>query len=207
MVGFPSVPFAPGIPPVPRLTGADAFSAPILLTEDAVSLFTGSTGPQWGLFLDGSAVVTAESIVGFEFRQDYRIADYPIEQGAFTSYDKVQTPFDVRLRFSSGGTAAGRQALLDSIAAIIGDTNLYDAVTPDQTYQNLNLIHYDYRRTDGRAGLIIIDVWCRQIMQASAQSFQNTAQPSGANPVNGGTVQPAAPTQQQGSFVAFIPGS
>lgn len=207
MPSFPTVPIAPGVPPVPRLIGSFAASAPILLTSDAVSLFTGSAGPQWGLYQGGSPVVTAESVVGIEYRQDWRVADYPIEQGAFQSYDKVQTPFGVRLRFAAGGSSESRQALLDSIAAIAGTTDLYDAVTPDATYQNVNINHYDYRRQDGRAGLIIIDVWAVQIMQAAARSFQNTAQPSGASPVNGGTVQPAAPTQQQGSFVAAIPGS
>lgn len=179
-----------------------------LLVEDAISLFTGQASPQWGLYQGGSPVVTADSVKGFDYRQDWQVADFPIEQGAFQSYDKVQRPFDVRLRFSSSGSATSRQALLDSIAAIAGDTNVYDAVTPDATYQSVNVDHYDYRFVDGKSGLIIIDAWCVQIMASSPPSSQNTASPSAASPVNGGTVQATPATSSQSSLVlSEIPGS
>lgn len=179
-----------------------------LLTQDAISLFLGDTSPQWGIYQGGSPVVVADSVKSFEYRQDYQVADFPVEQGAFQSYDKVQRPFDVRLRFSSSGSSTSRQALLDSIAAISGDTNVYDAVTPDAIYQSVNVDHYDYRFTEGKPGLLIIDVWCIQIMASSPPSSQNSASPSAASPVNGGTVQASPATPSQSSLVlSEIPGS
>lgn len=173
-----------------------------LLTQDAISLFIGDTSPQWGIYQVGSPIVIADSVKSFEYRQDYQVADFPIEQGGFQTYDKVLRPFDVRLRFSSAGSAETRQALLDSIAAIAGDTNLYDAVTPDATYQNINVDHYDYRFVDGKSGLLIVDVWCVQIMTGDSPSFQNTAQPSGASPVNDGTVQATPAPSSQSNLVS-----
>lgn len=194
---FPNVPIAPGVPVLPR----DPFAAAVsiaLLTADAVASFFFNVGPQWGVFLDGFPVVAAQSVVSMEYRQDWIISDYPLEQGAFESYDKVNTPFLARVRFASGGDIATRQALLLSIEAIAGDTNLYDVVTPERVYTSVNVGHYDYRRAAQNVGLLEVDVWLVQVNVTAVTLFSNTQSASGANPVDGGGVQttPATPAQQ-----------
>jgi hypothetical protein len=64
------------------------------------------------------------STIEFDFDQDWTIADYPQELGAFQSYDKVQLPFECRVRLASGGPPAQRQAFLNSILAIAGGSPL-----------------------------------------------------------------------------------
>src|ERR1039458_9113877 len=118
---FPDVPFALGVPTLLRAIG-DIPSVINLLTSDTVS-FGSSSASQWGIFLNGAAVIQAESVVDFTYKQEWVIADYPVEQGGFVSYDKVQRPFDVRVRYSAGGDTANREALLASVAAIAGDLN------------------------------------------------------------------------------------
>ena len=171
-----------------------------LLTADLINEIA-PNGAQWGIFQNGVPVVVADSVADMSYRQEWTMSDYATEQGAFQSFDKVQLPFDARVRFNAG-SAAARSALLGSIAEIAGTTNLYDVVTPDAVYNDVSISHYDYRRTARSGlGLLSVDVWCLWIpQQASTSSASgNTAQPSGANPVNGGVVQPTAPsaTQQQ----------
>lgn len=190
MAVFPNVPIAPGIPAVPRdpFAAADIID---LLTSDAVSLFAGLFGPQWGLFLDGAPVVVADNVVSFEYKQEWIVANYPLEQGAFESYDKVQTPFTVGLTFSAGGSETDRQALLDSIDAIAGTTDLYDAVTPEAVYSSVNVTRRNFRRTaTNGVGLIMVDVMCVQIRIATSDTLDSTQSPSAAAAVNDGTVQP-----------------
>lgn len=185
--GVPAVAFAPG-------SGGDI----ILAAADApeVAFLAGGLGPQWGIFRGGVPVVVCDTIVGFDHKADWAVADFPIERGAFESYDKVAIPFDVRLVFTAGGSAAKRAALLASLKTVVGDLNLYDAVTPETVYPNVNFIHLDYRRSAQQGvGLLTVSVWCQEIRQVAssanggANAPGNTAEPSGANQVNGGTVQ------------------
>lgn len=173
-----------------------------LLTADSYTYFSSVFSPQWGLFLNGAAVITADSVVDMSFKRDWNISDYPLEKGAFESYNKVSVPYDVRLRFSAGGSQSQRQALLTSIAAIAGTLTLYDAVTPEAVYSNVNVKHYDYRRTSiNGVGLIVVDVWCEEIRVTTSGSFANTQAPSGAGQVNDGTVQTTPPSATQAGAV------
>jgi hypothetical protein len=142
--------------------------------------------------------------VTFDYRQEWTVSDYPLEQGAFQSYDKVQTPFDVRVRYAAGGSQQNRQALLDSIAAIAGDLNLYDVVTPEAVYQSVNVTHYDYRRTaTNGVGLLQVDVWCIEVRVTAQAQFQNVQNPTSASPQSQGNVQPGTSEHFSTSFGAF----
>lgn len=166
---------------------------PNLVTQQLAGL--GIIPPLWGIFSSGgSAVVKADNVIAFEYKQDWNVADAPQEQGAFMSYDKVNTPFTARVTFSAGGGFSNRQALLKSVAAISGDLNLYDVVTPEATYTSCNVIHYDYRRTaDHGANLIEVTVWLTQIItDVGATSSSTPSTPSGSTNTDGGTVQPTA---------------
>lgn len=195
-------PGAPILPPSAGVVFDDAIS---LLTGDEASLFAGSPAPQWGIFQDGASVVTAESVLTVEYRQSWTIADYPIEEGAFESYDKVLSPFEARVRFATGGSLSDRQNLLNSIAAIAGDTNLYDLVTPEETYPNVNISHYDYRRSAlNGVGLLQVDVWCAQIISNVPSTANNTQSPSAASQVNDGSVQPQTASGSQQTAVTDV---
>jgi len=219
-MAFPNVPIAPGVPPLPRDPGA-AIAAVELLVADAISVFGLFDQQRWGLFKNNLPVVVADNVVSFDFKQDYTVSNYPLEQGAFESYDKVTVPFDVRLQFSMGGSELDRQEFLQSITAIAGTLDLFDAVTPEQVYPSVNVVHCDYRRTSGSGlGLLVVDVWCLQVRVTAQTSFSsstvnpsgalagassgagagafqsgNTKAPAGADPIGVGNVQPtdAAP--------------
>lgn len=194
---FPNVPDVPGVPPVPR-DPLGGLSGVALLVADAVAFLSGLLGPQWGIYRNGFPVVIAKNVVEVSIKQDYTIADYPVEGGKFESYDKVTIPFDAHVRFSAGGTILDRQALLGSVRAIAGTLDLFDVVTPEVTYTNVNVTHFDYRRqAQSGVGLISIDVWCRQVRTSAASVFSSTQSPSGSSEANGGTVQTETPTPNQ----------
>ena len=183
-----SIPGLPGLP-----SDVKVFDGIALLASDAVSLL-GFGAPQWGLFQDGEPVVVADSVVAFDFREDWRISKAPLEQGAFTSYNKVQIPFGIVLRFMAGFTLGGRQDLLESIAAIIGSLDLFDAVTPEATYSNVNPTHYDYHRAaDNGQGLLVVDLHCELVNQSAESEFGDTQSPTGAGQTDNGQVQPQNP--------------
>jgi hypothetical protein len=168
---------------------------------DVLSLFGGSEDQQWGLFLDGAPVVVAESVISFEFKKGSSLSGFPIEEGGFENYNKVKRPFDVRLRFSTGGTIADRQDLLSSIDAIVDSLDLFDAVTPEAIYTSVNPVHYDYRRTAvNGVGLLVVDVFCEQVRVTASSSF-TTAQ-AGGNEAASST--PAAASNATGTGTGTI---
>ena len=198
-----NVPDVEGVPPV--IFASSAGQQVELLTADLINYQAGNFGQQWGIFLAGQIVVTADTVVAFDYKKDWAISDYPVEEGGFESYDKVEQPFDVRFRFVAGGSAARRAALLATVGAIAGTTTLYAAASPDVAYANVNVKGYSYARTATNGlSLLVVDVFCEEVRQATStgpvSSAANVATPSAAPTVNDGTVQPTVPTAAQSDF-------
>lgn len=146
------------------------------------------------------------STVDFEYAQDWPISNYPQEQGAFQSYDKVTLPFDVKVRLASGGSASARQGFLSTCFAISNSFSLFDVVTPEMTYTSCNVTHIDFRRAAERgATLIVVELWFKEIPVSASATFSNTQQPGEAGQQSLGNVQAQTPnsTVQQN----IVPGS
>lgn len=204
MATFPDVPVAPGVPPLPRPAG-QLVETIALLSGDAVAV-PGEAA--WGIYQNGFPVVTPDTYGSFEFKRDWSIADYPVEQGGFESYDKVDMPFTAMLRLIAGGPLINRQALLAQIEAIAETTQRYDIVTPERVYTSVSVLRYNYRQTsnDG-VGMLIVELWILEVRVTAADNGENTKSPSGANPSSGGNVQPSKdvpPTE--GSVQSFQNG-
>lgn len=181
----------PGLPALPAAVSG-LFSEIISLAADAI-FGSSQSQSQWGIYLDGEAVVSSDNVTSVEYRQDFTISNYPIQGGSFASYNKVQHPFEVKIGFSTGGSDADRQAFLASIAAIISDTNLYDFVTPEAIYSNVNITHQDYRINQGNVGLRVVEVWCEEVRPAQTASSSSSTPTAITSP--DGTTTVATPNQ------------
>lgn len=161
-----------------------------VLIGDTLFGYGAGASPQWGIYLGARPVVTADTVTSFGYKQKWAVADYPVERGGFESYDKVNTPYGIEVRFASGGSAAKREALLSSIAAI-GDTlTLYDVWTPEAVYIGVNVDGYAYQRTSTNGlGLMVVDVTVIEIREEGVTDFKNTKSPSGYAAAPGGNVQ------------------
>lgn len=212
---FPDVPAAPGVPPVLRQVGA-AIATVALLAADVVSIVRMFSGPQWGIFQNGAPVLIGDSVVGVDYRREWRVANYQVEQGGFASYNKVAEPFDVRVTFACSGSQSLISTILSggAIGALITGTDpagenrtaflmaleqfgnslgLLDVITPEFTFSSCNITHIDYRREARRgATMLLIDVWLVEIRVTGVTTFTATKDTSGAAAVDNGAVQPAA---------------
>lgn len=213
---MPQVPNVPGVPP---LSSYATYQTVLLTADVALNVFQ-ALQPQWGLYKDGNPVLVSSlpallglggvtgainsisnvfgvntfssfSIVDFEYKQNWTVSDYPVEDGGFQSYDKVQLPFDIRLRVAAGGTKSNRQALLTIVDALTNTLDLYDVVTPEKVYKSCNIDHYDYnRKSQSGVGLIIVDLWLRQIRVTATATTQSAQQPYAQGQQNTGNVLP-----------------
>ncbi len=161
-------------------------------------------GPtQWGVYRGGRPVITFDTCVGVRYRQDWAIADYPIERGGFETYDKVDTPFDVRVRFATGGSISDRAEMLASIDAIAGDLNLYDVITPEKIYTSVNVqgFNYDRRATNG-LGVLTVEMALVEVRIQGTANYANVKSPSAASVINGGLVQSSAASSSVQNYAA-----
>jgi hypothetical protein len=192
---YPDVPDTPGVPPVFR-AGATPDVPP--LTGDDFNL-SGAAVVSWGVFdSSGAVAIDCDSFVSLEYLREFRISDYPVEDGGFSSYDKVATPIDLRVVVTRGGTDDDRVKFLAQIDAAVATTDLFGIVTPDSAYYDLNLVRYDYKRssTNG-ATLLMVELQFVEVRLTATQNFSSSKAPAGADAVNDGAVQAKAPSAAQ----------
>lgn len=216
---IPQVPNVPGVPPMAGLSGI--VSAGTLLTSDAISVLQLFQPSKWGIFDASNANMFPNAVVlAVDYRREYRVSDYPLENGAFTSYNKVQVPFDVRVTLGISGSTfltsavsgglfgqlvtgvdaaiSTRADALNTLESAAESLDLVSVVTPEYIFPSCNIVHHDYRR-ESRYGvtLIKIDIWLIEIRVTATQQFTNTQNPASQATQAGGTGQPAVPTATQ----------
>ena len=157
----------------------------------------------WGIFDSiGNPVLEADSVFAVEYQHDYRISDYPQEQGAFQSYNQVPVPWVAKITFLVSSSREGSVAGLSQVSnvkrglflsqaenAAFGLT-LYTVVTPEFAYVNANVIHVSYRRIARQSvSMLMVDVWCEEVRVIGQGFLSNTQSTNGAGPLNSGPVQ------------------
>jgi stage V sporulation protein SpoVS len=195
---------------IPALLGkvANVTNTASLLVSDVKSVLGMFAGPKWGVFnLDGSVALQPDSIISLDFKRELLVPNYSMEQGAFQSYNKVATPSDTNVRMTKGGSDSVREAFLIAVSTLVKSLTLVNIAMPEgAVIQSVNAVRFDFRRTaTNGVGLITVDVAFQEIRVTATTTFSNTAQPSGADPQNGGSVQAQSPTV--GAATLFGPNS
>jgi hypothetical protein len=173
------------------------YALPPLLTQDHPGgLFAGA---KWGIFDSNSQpVATWDSVIKVDYRHDMKISDFPVEQGNFASYNKVQTPYDIRISFAvgSGDGLAKRSDLLVKLEQAVQSLDFYSVITPEAVYTKANLVHMEYSRESKRGvNLLVVEVWVQEIRPTAGDTFakngiQNPKSAAAENPTHDGSVQP-----------------
>lgn len=187
MLGVP--PLMTAVPPTAQAGG--------LMTADTVSAPT-VVSRVWGIYSEDGRTLAleADSVVSVGYRQGSSISQYPVEQGAFGSYNKVATPFSPRVRVSKGGNVAARAAFLARCEEMAASLDLYRIVTPERVYLNANIERIEYaRNAESGVGLISVDIVFVEIRQVNVISYTQAKEPSGAKASQGGNVQAQAATE------------
>lgn len=202
---FPTVPALPGVPQLVRqsLLSAQAALLPIQAVLDTgllikeLALLAASRPQTWGVFdSNGNKVIDPDSIFAFSDRAEWRLLDYPVEDGAFGTFNKVIVPFENSVRMNKGGSLSDREEFLTSIDNIAGDTNIYQIRTPEKSYLSVNIMRRELiRRSSEGAYFLEVDLTFRQIQQRTPQysststNTANAQNPAAVPPVNQGNVQ------------------
>lgn len=157
---------------------------------------------QWGVFdLGMGPVFDVDTVVDLKFDNGTKISTFPVEKGAFASYNKVKNPFKAKIRLAVGGQASRIQAFLEKLAQVVDDGELYTVSTPDQIYTPVSLESYDFARTskDG-LNMIVADLTFLEIREVETAYTTVAIPPSkaknagSASKKNVGNQQPQDPS-------------
>jgi hypothetical protein len=220
---YPSVPNVPGVPSMMRNPSSVLGAVlGVINISNQVKRLIGAESTVWGVFdKNNKLVAQATSILSVEYRNSSRVSDYPIEQGAWASYNKVKNPYDVKVRMACDGTKAlgvssllnpldnlgnkkNRTDFINALDAASDSLDLYTIVTPEKTYSNANIEAWDYRReTSNGATVIIAELYIREVRETVIAAFSAPKSTSAAVPQAQGQVQAAPPVNQNILATAF----
>jgi hypothetical protein len=225
---IPSIPNLPEIPDIPKLPGVPALAGYAADALDVISsaksyvsglasgaiagLMSGlsssvfetgfdSTPAPWGIYSDSDEqIIIPDTILDIGMRSSSTISDFPVEEGQFASYNKVQAPDSFTVRMTKGGSVEDRETFLADVDYLKRGLDLVSIVTPEKTYVDVNITDYSYRREQSAgAGLMTVDIDIREVRQVTA-SYTSSATQNAQNPAS-------VPIEQQGKVLAQDAGS
>lgn len=178
-----------GIPSIPN------FIAPEVLTNVGLSLggaalINGVFGKVWGIFNDfGFPILQVDSVAALEYQSNSDIAKYPVEKGAFASYNKVSMPSSCVVQFLKGsGGPLERGSVLTQIKLYEKSTVGFNIVSPEVVYLNYQITGFTYARTaqDG-ATMLTINVALEEVLEDKVDySIEEVKNPSDSKTIDGG---------------------
>jgi len=192
----------PNLPGVPSL---HSYNVPAAIAATGISfgvnaLHSGKSA--WGIYDDAGndQVLFPDSFLSLDYKKDMNISNYPLEQGSFTSYNKVETPYSISVRVTKGSSlailagggsmTADRDYFLHTLDEMVASLALLTIHTPEASYFNANLESYEYKReVKNGAGMIIADLRFVEIMNSNITISNPTPSSASSAPsVNSGTV-------------------
>lgn len=201
LIDFPDVPALAGVPELRRQPGADtadssAASADFSDVEDALP-------PTWGVYdANGMRIIAPDSVLSFKYNGVSKVASYPLELGGFSSYNKTYTPYTIDISMTCAGQGEmAREDFLGTLGDMRSALDLYAIVTPDQVYQNANLVSYDYtldRKDNG--SLLTVNAHFIEINLTASAVYAQTATAAATPKKTSGTLKPLDLNKVQASI-------
>ena len=119
-----------------------------------------------------TAAVDFNSMQEFSAEKSSRLPDEPIEKGSFATYNRIIEPRAITCRLSIEGGASKLQSAIDRLTDLCENNETITLTTPEQSYKNLMLESFDYRRDaqNGR-GVLFVDLRFKEVREVkSAQT-------------------------------------
>lgn len=154
-----------------------------LAAQDSATDSRFAPAVSFGIFLDGAQVLLGDSFTGYDYSNESRITQVPLQAGAFASLNKVATPYSVRVRITKGGSAGDRATLLAELDEAAASLNLYDIVTPEKTYRSANIVKVSHAHSAERgAAMLELDIHFLEVRQIASASFTVVDQSPSSSP-------------------------
>lgn len=156
--------------------------------------------PTWGVYKINSTekAFDVSSVIELGIGGEAHVSDYPIEDGSFTSYNKVIVPNGYAIRLARDGAENLRSSFLVWLEQSKNNTALFDILCPENVYANVTLRSYRVLRSaSAGAGMVVADCIFQQVRELPA--LYNNSKIN--NPEN----QPTTPTSRVNPVQSDVP--
>ena len=127
-----------------------------------------------------------DTFVDFSVQSRMKVSEFPVEQGAFATYNKVQEPFKVKITLAVSDTPERRHAFLMALEEARLSTQRMDILLPEGTYLNATLEGYSSTRKQvGGWGMVVATLNFVQVREVRA-AYTNVKVAGGNSSKNGG---------------------
>lgn len=129
------------------------------------------TQAEWTLLDEsGATAVTFTSFIDIDYRNEGQALSYPIEQGSFANYNKVDTPLDIRVTLGLQGAESDFEYILTKLDEYKKEAVKLSVVTPSALYESMTLVTYSYKRTqDSSAGMLVVELVLNEVREVKTQ--------------------------------------
>lgn len=126
----------------------------------------------WGIFSDtGKKLLDPDSISSLKDDEKSKVSEFPVEEGGFVSYNKVQESYDVKVSMTKGGTVKEQEDFISTVRILKNRvTKLVNIVTPEDVFLSATFQSFSYSREKDK-GQHLIHVLCdfKEVRQVSPQ--------------------------------------
>lgn len=199
-MNIPGLPSIPGLSSIPSLPSLPDFKGLVSSGTSALISFGGATlirkifGNQWGIFNQyGIPIMLADTVYSVKYQNGSQVSQAPVEKGTFTSYNKVQNPYQATVTMiRGGGNATMRGLFIAQLELLSKSTLLFHVITPEYVHLNAAIKGYDYARMpqDG-ARMIAANIYLEEVRESKVTyETKQTKNPADSPKVDGGEKQP-----------------
>jgi|GEM_PF-3114342 len=184
----------PGMPSIPDFKGLVSSGTGALISFGGATLIRKIFGNQWGIFNQfGIPIMLADTVYSVKYQNNSHVSQAPVEKGTFTSYNKVQNPYQATVTMiRGGGDATLRGLFIAQLELLSKSTLLFHVITPEYVHINAAITGYDYARMpqDG-ARMIAANIYLEEIREGEVTyETKETANPEDTPPTDAGLQQP-----------------
>lgn len=179
------------------------------------SIINSTLSPGYGIYQNsGLRALSPSSFLGIEYGADSSVVSAPIEQGSYSSFNKVKRPPIIRVLFTLEGwtgfsgsipnltnfTLTSRSDMLAALDAMVTDAQVYDIETPDTTYEDYDLVRYNYRTSDRDVTLLTVEAIFQAVLQEAEVTLTSTT--ANSNTTSNGTSKASSVVTEKANSTA-----
>jgi len=158
---------------------------------------------QWAILDEkGGSAVSFTSFIDLDYKNEGQALEYPIEEGSFATYNKIQNSMELRVTIAIQGTDADFNDLLSKLQDYQAKAVKLSIATPSDFYEGFTLEGLTYKRTvENNAHMLTVELTFKEVREVKTQVttgvITKPRNPSSASKQDTGKTQ----TQERGSLM------
>jgi hypothetical protein len=143
---------------------------------------------------DGGSAIAFTSFIGMRVNSDGSASSYPVEEGAFASYNKMQAPIEITVNLGKSGEAYDIESTIQVIEKYKQEATKLSVVTPTMFYESMTLESYSYsHRRDNGARILLVELRLKEVKEVTTQTTDvdaggsSSGKSNNRNPTSNGT--------------------